>query len=278
MGRLYDRQDLAWNLNFWNQHEQQLSADIARGLADPSILNKVITYPSRARIKGEGAQYLDDDLRPSRHMPLRACFEYERQRERFKLLRTGQLLHNLDAWQKIFKACPKCHTEASKRSKSGFKDVPCAEHEEGYRKAKSDVFWAGEHNVEERNARGQRRDEGVATTQDVLEGPAPAVDNGLNKWESLYHRDKAEGQWTPDDARRYDVEFSYKGWLRCRWEDEEISEAEYLTELERLRAQERELEELRAPTDREAPTKLPKHSARGALAFRRDSRFTHLAN
>jgi hypothetical protein len=272
MGRLYDRLDLSWNLNFWNQQEQMLHAEIANGLVQASVLNRTITYPGGK----------DVSSKPSRHIRLGEAFEFERKRERFKLLRTGWLLRNLDEWQKIFKSCPHCHQEVHSRGrfKGQTRDVPCQAHAEGYRKAKSDVWWAGEHNVEERNVRGQHRAEGVTTTREALEGLPERTggENPLNKWEELYSRDKAEGQWTQDDAKRYDVDFSYKGWLHARLEDEEITETEYLTECQRLREQERELEQLSAPTDRQLPMHLPKTAKRGQLAFKRDNRFTHLTN
>jgi hypothetical protein len=244
MGKLYDRQDLIWNTLYWQRQEARLSMDIANGRLPASMLNDVITYPSRPRVKGDSGGYLNDEQRPARHLRLKDCFAYEIQKERFKLLRTGMLLSNLKAWAAIFKACPNCHQEVSKKAKSGLKDVPCSAHEEGYLKAKSDVWWAGEHNVEERLARGQIRAQGIVTAQEAVEGLVASTftENPLNKWESAYQRDKAQQAWTADDARIYEVEPNYKGWLRMMLENEEMSEGEYLDELGRLRNEAIELE------------------------------------
>jgi hypothetical protein len=259
MGRLYDRQDLAWNLNFWNRREMELHADVANGLMPANILEETVTYSARGRVKGPGGQYLSDEERPSRHLKLKDAFDYERKRERFKLLKTGMLLQNLMAWKAIFKACPNCYQEKAKVGDKTY-DKPCKEHIEGYTKAKSDVWWAGERNLDERNARGQRRTEDALTTKEALEGTelptgletlervndafgrTNITTNPLNKWEALYQRDKASDNWTERDARRYEVEPDYKGWLRMLLEEEEMTEQEYLNELARLRREANELE------------------------------------
>lgn len=276
MGRLYDKQDLVWNTNYWNRREQEFNAsltgDYAQNAAD---LNRIVTFSAPPRVKGDDGRWLNDDVRPSRHLTLKEAFELERKRERFKLLRSGQLLHNLDVWEKLFKACSKCYVGWS-RGKT--KNMPCPEHEEGYRKAKSDVYWAGENNIAERNLRGQHRVETPAPSQEVLEGlPASTGTNELNKWETWYQRDKAEGNW-PADAKTYDVDPDYKGWLNMLLQNEEMTEHEYLTELGRLRDERRELEDLKAPTDREKPWMMSKQGSRKELGFRRDTRYNQLTN
>lgn len=279
MGRLYDRQDLTWNTLFWQRKEAQLSIDIAEGRIGSDVLNSVISYPSKARVRGENGHYLPDDVRPTRHMRLKDIFAYEIQKERFKLLRTGQLLANLKAWEAIFKACPNCHQEVSRKDKDKTIDRPCTEHEEGYRKSRSDVWWAGERNVADREARGQKRhDETPApavTGQDEaflksvgIAGLADEPQNPLNKWEMAYQRDKAEGAWplTVKEQRLYDVENSYKGWLNKLLQDEELTEKEYLDELQRLRAEASELENTTRPV------------AGTNAKVKRDSRHNQLSN
>jgi hypothetical protein len=132
-----------------------------------------------------------------------------------------------------------------KAGKQGLKDVPCIAHAEGLTKAKSAVFWAGEHNISERNTRGQHRAEGVVTAKEALEGlPESSGDNPLNKWESLYQRDKSNGAWLVADARLYDTTHDYKGWLEMLLQNEEITEADYLEELRRMRQLALEMEEM----------------------------------
>lgn len=264
MGRLYDRQDLAWNLKYWRQQETELNRRIANGEVDKSILNVVVSYPGR---KGE-------DGWPSRHLKIRDKWDYECKREYGKLMKTGQLIGNLKAWETIFKACPNCYVRIYRRKEF---DLPCDEHAFGYRKAKSDVWWAGEHNIEERDARGQVRAEGLETPMVNKDEPQ----NPLNKWEVLYAEDKASGAWpgtNGDMARYYEVEPTYKGWLRMILEEEEMTETEYLGEMQRLREQAQEIEEMPSVTDRNLPSTLPKRAAAGQQYFRRDSRHNQLSN
>jgi hypothetical protein len=251
MGKLYDRRDLAWNTLYWQQQEQQWHRAIANGHLPASVLDEVITYETALRIKTENV-FQVDDKRPSRHMRRKDTWPYEIQKERFKLLRTGQLLSNLKAWEAIFKACPKCYQETA-RVGGKTTDRPCADHEEGYKKAKSDVWWAGERNIEERAARGQVRTDdspesqgqaGLETLQRVDDpfGRTSITTNPLNKWEARFQRDKAQDLWTERDARRYEVQPDYRGWLRMLLEEEELTEKEYLDEVQRLRNEAEELE------------------------------------
>lgn len=256
MGRLYDSRDMAWNIAYWNRLEMQFHASLTDGTyrQNAADLNCILTQASPARQRGADGQWLQDDVRPSRHLTMREAFQRERLKERFKLLRTSRLLSNLKAWEAIFKACPHCHTEAS-RSKSGTRNVPCEEHDKGYKKARSDVWWAGEHNQEERAARGQIRAEDLSTELhpeisgletlerigDVFERKS-LVTNPLNKWEAQFQRDRAQDAWTEEDARLYEVEPDYRGWLRMCLENCEMTEREYLDELQRLRQEANELE------------------------------------
>ena len=100
MGRLYDRQDLNWNTDYWNRQEMRLSADIANGLMPASTLEGIVTYPGSTYPQPGWPKGL-----PARHVKLKDAFELERKRERMKLLRTGSLLRNLDQWRRMFLAC-----------------------------------------------------------------------------------------------------------------------------------------------------------------------------
>jgi hypothetical protein len=271
MGRLYDRRDLEWNLNYWNRLESRLNADIANGLMPASTLNAIITYrgsstPQPGWPRGK----------PDRHVALKDSFELERKRERMKLLRTGQLLRDLDYWRKAFLACKDCYSTKTAEGKN--KDVACDEHNEGLSGAKSAVYWAGEHNEEERAARGQIRPKEVSTvltTEDEAFlkslgiSPSAEGENPLNKWESWYQRDKAAQSW-PRDASQYDVTPDYKGWLNMLLQNEEMTEREYLAELQRLKDDQRELEGMASPTDRNNPRSLPKNAGRGRVGYQKD--------
>jgi hypothetical protein len=233
MGLLYDKQDLAWNTEYWNRMEMHLHKDIANGLMPASTLEATITYASsRKPLPGW------PNGKPDRHVRYKDVFELERKRERMKLLRTGQLLHELGIWRKRFLACKDCYSTKTPEGKN--RDVACDEHNEGLSRAKSDVYWAGRHNEEERASRGQRRNELALPTQEASVPHTPGA-NELNKWETLYQRDKAEGAWplTPGEQRLYDVENSYRGFLNKLLQDEEMSETEYLGELQRLRNEQR---------------------------------------
>lgn len=267
MGRLYDKKDLSFNLAYWDRREQQMHADIANGVLEPSFLDEIIT---------ETRDHKDPCHRGCgcKSYRVREGFDLERKRERMKLLRTGQLLSDLKCAQNNFDSCPHCHLEADhKRGKS--KIVECDIHSPALKKAKSAVYWAGERNLAERNARGQIREDGVATAQEALEG-LPQVSTGeeLNRWESWYQRDKAEGVWTEETARLEECPFSYKGWLEMLFCNEEMTQSEYLEEMERVRKQERELEEASLQwaggTLRNGAVK---RAGNRAITFRRDTRF-----
>jgi hypothetical protein len=107
--------------------------------------------------------------------------------------------------------------------------------------AKTAVFFAGKRNLDERVERGQLRlDEAepkAPTPVELLERlNKNEPRNPMNQWEAEYHRDKAGGAWTPDDAKHYDTEYSYFGWLEMLLQNEEITADEYLSERQRVRA------------------------------------------
>ena len=237
MGRLYDRKDLAFNLQYWNRMEMEFHAAIANGDIAASELNNVISDPMACDCASPcGRKHF-------KHTLQRDWFGLQRKREQMKLLRTGSLLRDLERARRDFDACPKCYQGVGKGGKT--KDVACDEHKEPLNKAKSAVYWAGERNIAERNSRGQKRADGLSTAQEALEGlPVSSTSSGeLNRWEAWYQRDKAAGIW-PKDAQYYDTTPDYKGWLEMIREIEEMTESEYLTELQRLREQEQELEQM----------------------------------
>ena len=231
MGKLYDKRDLGWNLAFWDREEQKLAADIANKLLSASVLDAVITYPATR-------------FRPARHLKVRDSFDYERKRERFKLLMTGRLLAELADAQREFKACKHCYTTITGKQRA------CDEHKDALTAAKSNVWWAGQRNLMERLQRGQARPDDTEGTKQAPEVEAlPDVDeprNPLNKWERWYSDDKKNGVWKDADRDYYIKQYGscdYFGWLQMMREEEEISEADFLVERQRVRD---ELEEVAA--------------------------------
>ena len=270
MGRLYDKLDLSWNLDWWNRQEQQMHADIANGVIEASFLDHWIT--ERRNHSGPCERGCG-----CKAYKVRDGFELERKRERMKLLRTGSLLRELDTQRKLFRACSNCYVGVGTRGKSKGKSVdrPCEVHGPGLKAAKSAVYWAGEHNIAERNARGQRRAEGVVTAQEALEG-IPRNSNELNKWEAWHLEDVKAGIW-PQSASDYDTTPDYKGWLEMLLQNEEIDEPEYLAELKRLREENREQEET---AHQWAGARIQQGARKGDRLrperFRRDTRFNIL--
>ncbi|SRR6266404_5193762 len=266
MGRLYDKRDLAFNLDYWDRQEQLLHMDIANGLVGGDVLDRIIVE-SRAHQpepchKGCGC----------RSYRVREGFDLERKRERMKLLRTGSLLRELDMQRQLFKNCPNCYQTAVKGKT---RDMPCDKHRDALKMAKSAVFWAGERNLAERSARGQVRADGVVTASEALEGLEPTTSGALNEWESWYMRDRSAGIW-PKDASYYDASPDYRGWLEVmRFQHEEMSEEQYLAELQRIREVSREHEET-APQWAGAG-RLANGIRKGQERFQRDTRFNRLA-
>lgn len=269
MGRLYDKQDLQWNLAFWDRKEQELHADIANGRVPASILNKWII--ERRDHQGPCGRSCG-----CKQYRLRDGFDLERKRERMKLLRTGTLLRELDRWRRMFQSCEHCYQTKMKNGKT--RDVACDAHNEGLSTAKSAVFWAGQHNVDERNSRGQRRaqdrtPEGLPTAQEALEGleGPPIEEKQLTDLEKQYYQDRSNGSWTPQIASSpYDVEYSYKGWLHMLLQNEELTQEQYVTELGRIKAQQEELERTSLQW---AGANTKQGTKKGRERFQRDTRF-----
>ena len=248
MGRLYNRLDLEWNTQYWHLRDQRLTAMIARGEVDAGILNEVITE----RGKHDGACYQGCGCRSYR---LANRSELMLRREKYRLLRTGELLAERKKQEALFKACPHCYVGISTRGRWKGKQVdrPCSLHEEGLKLAKLAIKWAGDRNAQERSDRRyellgeRRRFEGwnqerylreAALVEAELEKLQSAAEPGheLNEWEKLYWQNVREGSW-PADAERpeYQTTPDYKGWLWTMRFEEEMTEAEYLAELERIR-------------------------------------------
>lgn len=280
MGRLYDKRDLAFNTDFWNKQEAQLSADIANGVLPASTLDIVLDERAACNCSTPcGKQHF-------KHVKIRDAFKLRRQQERMKLLRTGMLLSDLQHAKDNFNSCPHCHYE-----RHGTRDwiVECDVHRPAYKKAKSNIYWAGVHNQEERQARGQIREDDpapqpatVPTTADAqfladvgiapLDGPlVPEVGaNPLNQWEEMYHRARAERVW-PAEAAIYDTTPDYKGYLWVLRFEDEMTEGQYLAELQRLKDLEREIE---ASAPQWAGIDTTKQGTRKQKeTFRRDTRF-----
>lgn len=261
MGRLYDKIDLAFNTDFWNRQEAQLSADIANGLLQASILDTVLDERASCNCSSPCG-------RPHfKHVKVREAFKLRKQQERMKLLRTAMLLSDLHHAEDNFKSCPHCHYEAH-----GTKTwiIECDIHKPAFKKAKSAVYWAGVHNLEERQARGQIRDAEALATQDALEGQETSGQTGLNKWELMHQQAKYDGVW-PAEARDYDTTPDYPGFLWVLYFEEEMSEGEYLEELRRFKATQRELEDM-APQWAGIDT-THQGTRKQKETFRRDTRF-----
>jgi hypothetical protein len=247
MGKLYNRRDLLWNREYWNRKEQQLSALIANGLLDASFLDRVIVE----RREHEGPCERGCGCRTYRQ---RERFDLERKREQAKLLKTSELMRELLKQKALFKACPHCHVGVGKRGPRKGKPVdrPCTVHGDAYKAAKSKAYWAGERNVKERSDRryellGMRRavegwsEERYLVECSQVERELEAAgqryeryEQELNEWETLYMQCVKEGTW-PLDATTYDVSPDYKGWLWTMLFEDEMTEAQYLAELERLK-------------------------------------------
>lgn len=271
MGKLYDSQDLKWNTALWDRVEVQLYADISAGLLPKAILKEIMTYSAAPG-------------QPKRYMSYAESFEHERKRERGKLFRTGLLLSELHRQEALFKACTECHYRVGKKgSRKGRKiAVPCNLHKDGFKKAKSDVWWAGERNVAERLERGQVRDEpdvAIDTTiTDADRGFLKSVGiadtdephNGLNEWERMHLEAKLDGSFM-QDVEFYDVEPTYKGYLNILLQEGEMTEKEYLDEMRRLREAAQQAEE--SAVDRLAGRDGLKLTAR-----QRDTRHNRLVN
>ena len=265
MGKLYDSQDLKWNTALWDRVEAQTYADVAAGLLPKSFLKEIVTYPGAPG-------------RPKRYMSYAESFEHERKRERFKLLRTSMLLGELRRQEDLFKTCLECHYRVGKKgSRKGRKiAVPCLLHKDGFKKAKSDVWWAGQHNLEERLARGQKRDDAEWMPLDDMAGTelrAHSTDepqNPLNEWERMHLEAKLDGSFM-QDVEFYDVEPTYKGYLSILLQEEEMTEKEYLDEMRRLREAAQQAED--SAVDRLAGRDSLKLTAR-----QRDTRHNRLVN
>jgi hypothetical protein len=196
MGKLYNRRDLEFCLNYIDHLEQQLSTEVVLGNFP------AVQIPATVRM-----------------------FEKERQRQRMQLLQTGRLVSDLSHALRVWRACGACYTDANGRQKG------CERHKEMLNKAKSAVYWAGERNIARRLAMHQPEEPDLDTH-----------DGECNAFERKYFEDRRNGSW-PGQTRgelAYNKEhfgsLDYRGWLNMmRWSAEEISEAEFSSELARLK-------------------------------------------
>lgn len=123
MGKLYDKQDMEYDLACIDKLEQGISQQIIAG-----------TFPAlRAK------QATDE------------C-EKERQRCKMKLLRSGQLVADLRGAMALFRACPHCY-------EAGGKQHPCDAHKLLVNKAKRAIKFAVDDNEARRGAMGQTRND-----------------------------------------------------------------------------------------------------------------------
>lgn len=215
MSKLFDRLDHEWELAQIDKAEQQVGTQLT-GFQLASL--EQVGRSDRYR------------LAKSKVGPAVGYFEKLRRASRMKLLRTGQLMSDLRKAVAICKACPGC----SETESGGWRC--CEKHAtffKGYTDAQGKrqpgvfmaVKWAGEDNMQTRLAQGRvwGEDEAELTR-----------DGSLNRFEKWYSDDKRDGQWTGLDAKRYDVPFTYLGWLEARLEDEEITFPEFSAEKARL--------------------------------------------
>lgn len=222
MGRLYDRQDLRWNTEWWNKQEQRMHAAIANGDLPFNFLDEVIT---------ETRQHTGLPCSRScgcKSYRWRDKYERERKREQGKFLKTCTLLQDLHAAEATFKACPRCHYEVHATKTYA---IECDLHRPRLASIKNDIWWAGDHNIKEREARGQHRIESAESTSADAREP--------NKWERQYLRESSGdgGYWTREYASEQDCTHDYRGFLEMLLQTGDMTATEYLDELQRLRSE-----------------------------------------
>ena len=114
-----------------------------------------------------------------------------------------------------------------------------------------------------------------ATSQEVSDGSSSRSGGLLNEWESWYMRDRAGGIW-PQSAAYHDCTPDYKGWLEfMHFQNEEMSQEQYLTELQRIRETERQREETSAQWA--GSGRLANGIRKGQERFQKDNRFNRLS-
>lgn len=195
MGKLYDKQDMEFDVAQIDKLEQENSAQIANG-----------TFPAlKARLAAD-------------------LFEKSRMRCKMTMLRSFQLLADLRGALALFKKCPHC-VEASGKQK------PCNAHRDIVQGAKKAVFWAGEENLARRATLGiSLADDEPTPGADEPANPLNEWEtwyysdrrNGVWPGDAAY----AVAQYGSAD---------YRGWLQMLLEEEEIPLEAFHTEQERLR-------------------------------------------
>lgn len=227
MGKLFDRLDHEWELVQIDKTEQQVGAIHCPAHARFESFCTACAEADSTQLTGFQIATLEQVGRSDRYRlakskvgPAVGYFEKLRRASRMKLLQTGSLMSDLRAIRAICKACPKCYEDETGLTKG------CELHRKRLYKVMKAIKYAGEANMGTRLAQGRVWGEDEAElTRD---------DRGLNKFEKWYSDDKRDGQWTGLDAKRYDVPFTYLGWLEARLEDEEITFPEFSAEKARL--------------------------------------------
>jgi len=212
MGKLYDRVDLEWELNCIDTLEQETNSAIANGTLDAMAMAQ-INISTEWRLGRYG-----------RERQQRTIFDAERQRAKMRLLRTGQLISDFGWAKRLTGACGSCLKDAKGKVKA------CAVHRPIWRKATQAIKYAAEENEARR----------IALKQPERHGEENHESN-CNQWETAYFADRRIGAW-PGQSREelaYNKEnfesLDYRGWLNMmRYSAEEISEADFRSELRRL--------------------------------------------
>jgi hypothetical protein len=196
MGKLYDRTDKAFDLDMLLDMEHRLSRYVVAGTLGAFEVQK-----------------------------LQQEIDAERQACNMRLLRTGQLIADMNYAKRTVKRCPHCHEDQKGKMRC------CVAHRALWHRAIMSIKWAAEENLARRASLGQMRSED------------PEHEGSCNKWEQLYFEDKRNKVWPGQsrDELAYNKEqfgsLDYRGWLHMmRHSAEEISEQDFRTELERLKA------------------------------------------
>lgn len=223
MSKLFDRIDHEWEMKQIDEAEQLASRTL-------SGFGMAALDGSQRQIRGKEGTL--------KSVGQRSEWDRLRARSRMKLLKTGQLMADLRFARGLFKACPKCHTNADGKERA------CDAHKSILRKTMMAVKYAGEDNMQTRLAQGRvwGDDDAVATE-----------DRGLNQWEQTYREDQRKGIWpgTPlwstkcaqkgknpaDELARMKEQYGslgYPGWLEMLFQIDEITSEEYRAEKARL--------------------------------------------
>jgi len=212
MGKLYDRRDLEWELDYIERLEREYHIAVANGEIPAMSLGE-INISTKWGVGRYGRE----------KQPV-TVFDKERQRAKMRLLRTGQLISDFSHAKRVTRACGGCHVGADGKVKA------CDVHKTMWRQATLNLKFAAEENEARR----------VALGQPARNDDAPH-ESECNAWERWYFSDKRDGVWpgrTPEQLAYNKEQFErldYRGWLNMmRYDAEEMSEEEFRSELRRL--------------------------------------------